>query len=142
MIWMGCRGAHCASLLFPWSIPLLSTAHQFGIVARILVSLTAFSMMLCSLSLDACVLLPTLTEDLPVLAFIQLAELRRLGATLSLANRAIHDPDHVVHGQLVGQQDAHQGRLRSRRPFVPVAWKLLGSLYKLDIRVKQWTKHK
>ena len=73
---------------------------------------------------------------------IQPPELRRLGATLSLANRAIHDPDHVLHRQLVGQQDAHLGRLRSRRPFVPAAWKLLGSLSKLDIRVKQWTKHK
>ena len=50
---------------------------------------------------------PTPTEDLPVLAGIQPAELRRLGATLSLANRAIHDPDHVLHGQLVGKQDAH-----------------------------------
>ena len=87
-------------------------------------------------------LCPTLTEDLPVLAGIQEAELRRLGATLFLANRAIHDPDHVLHGQLIGQQDAHLGRLRSRRPFVPAAWKLLGSLSKLDIRVKQWTKHK
>ena len=54
----------------------------------------------------------TPTEDLPVLASIQPAELRRLGATLSLANRAIHDLDHVLHGQFVGQQDAHLGRLR------------------------------
>ena len=84
----------------------------------------------------------TPTEDLPVLAGIQPAELRQLGATLFLANRAIHDPDHVLHRQLVGQQDAHLGRLRSRRPFVPAAWKLTGSLSKLDIRVKQWTKHK
>ena len=76
------------------------------------------------------------------LADIQPAELRRLEATLSLANRAVHDPDYVLHRQLVGQQDAHLGRLRSRRPFVPAAWKLLGSLSKLDIRVKQWTKHK
>ena len=74
------------------------------------------------------------------LADIQPAELRRLGATLFLANRAIHDPDYVLHRQLIGQQDAHLGRLRSRRPFA--AWKLLGSLSKLDIRVKQWTKHK
>ena len=50
---------------------------------------------------------PTPTEDLPVLAGIQPAELRRLGATLFLANRAIHDPDYVLHKQLVGQQDAH-----------------------------------
>ena len=84
----------------------------------------------------------TLKKDLPVLEGIQPAELRRLGATLFLANLAIHDPDHVLHRQLVGQQDAHLGRLRSRRPFVPAAWKLLGSLSKLDIRVKQWTKHK
>ena len=54
---------------------------------------------------------PTPTEHLPVLTCILTAELRRLGATLSLASRAIHDPDHVLHGQLVGQQDAHQGRL-------------------------------
>ena len=79
---------------------------------------------------------PTLTKNLPVLAGIQPAKLRRLGATLSLANRAIHDPHHVL------QQDAHLGRLRLRRPFVPALWKLLGSLSKLDIRVKQWTKHK
>ena len=85
---------------------------------------------------------PTPTEDLPVLAVIQPAELHQLGATLSLANRAIHDSDHVLHGQLVGQQDAHLERLKSRRPFVPAAWKLSGSLSKLDIHVKQWMKHK
>ena len=59
-----------------------------------------------------------------------------------MANRAIHDPDHVLHGRLVGQQDAHIRRLRSRRPFVLAAWKLLGSLSKLDIPVKLWMKHK
>ena len=67
---------------------------------------------------------PTPTEDLPVLAGIQPAELCSLGATFSLANRAMHDPDHALQGQLVGQQDVHLGRLRSRRPFVPAAWKL------------------
>ena len=85
---------------------------------------------------------PTPTEDWPVLAGIQPAELRRFGATFSLANRAIHDLDHVLHEQLVGQQNAHQERLRSRRPFVIAAWKLLDNLSELDIRVKQWTKHK
>ena len=64
---------------------------------------------------------PTPTEDLPALAGIQPAELRRLGARLFLANRTIHDPDYVLHRQLVGQQDAHLGRLRSRPPFVPAA---------------------
>ena len=46
---------------------------------------------------------PTPTDDLPALAGIQPAELHQLGATLSFANCAIHDPDHVLHGQLVGQ---------------------------------------
>ena len=48
-------------------------------------------------------------EDLPVLTGIQPAMLCQLGATLSLANHAIHDPDHVLHGQLVGQQDETRG---------------------------------
>ena len=80
---------------------------------------------------------PTPMEDLPVLAGIQPAELRQLRATFSLANRAIHDPDHVLHGQLVGKQEVHLRRIRSRRPFVPAASKLLDSLSELDIRVKQ-----
>ena len=65
----------------------------------------------------------TPTEDLPVLEGIQPAELGRLGATLSLANRAIHDTDHVAYctdswlgsrmrtwGDL--DQDAHSYMLR------------------------------
>ena len=68
---------------------------------------------------------PTPTEDLPVLAGIQPAQLHQLRATLSLANCAIHEPNRILHGQLVGKKDVHQGRLRSRRPFVPAAWKLL-----------------
>ena len=70
---------------------------------------------------------PIPTRNLPVLLGIQPAELRRLRATLSLTNRAIYDSGHVLHGQSVGQQNAHQGRLRSRRPFVPGAWKLIDS---------------
>ena len=40
---------------------------------------------------------PTPTEDLPILTGIQPAELRRLGATLPMANLAFHDPDHVPY---------------------------------------------
>ena len=46
---------------------------------------------------------PRPKEDLLVLASIQPAELRRLRATLSLVNRAIHDPDYVLHGGLIGK---------------------------------------
>ena len=87
-------------------------------------------------TVNAC-LRPTPTEGLPVLAGIQPAELRRSGATLSLANRDIQIPAHVLREQLVGQQDTHLGRLSSRRPFLPAAWKLLGRLSILDIRAKQ-----
>ena len=47
---------------------------------------------------------PTPTEDLPALANIQPSELRRLGATPCMVNRAIHDTDHVLYGQLVEQR--------------------------------------
>ena len=53
-------------------------------------------------------LLPTPTEYLPVLSGIQPAELRRQGATLSLANRSSLDPDHILHGHLQGSPDADE----------------------------------
>ena len=40
---------------------------------------------------------PTTTDYLPILAGIQPAELRRRAATLSLANRATLNPDHILH---------------------------------------------
>ena len=43
---------------------------------------------------------PTPTDHLPILSGLQPAELRRLGATLSLAHRGSLDPDHILHGLL------------------------------------------
>ena len=85
---------------------------------------------------------PTPTDYLPVLTGIQPAELRRLGATLSLAYRGSLDPDHILCELLAGSPDGHRERLKSRRPFVPAAWKLLQDLTKLDIRAAQWTDFK
>ena len=45
---------------------------------------------------------PTPTDYLPVLAGIQPAELRRLGATLSLAYRGSLDPGHILYELLAG----------------------------------------
>ena len=45
----------CTSAL-PRSTALLSAVHQFGVVVCMLASLTIFSMMLCAVSLDACIL--------------------------------------------------------------------------------------
>ena len=81
---------------------------------------------------------PTPTDYLPILAGIQPAELRRRGATLSLANRATLNSDHILHEQLVGKQNVHQGRLKSRCPFVLAAQKLLDSLTESDICAAQW----
>ena len=77
---------------------------------------------------------PTPTDCLPVLAGIQSAELRRLGATFSLAYRGSLDPDHILYELLAGPPDAHRERLKSRHPFVSAARRLLYELSELDIR--------
>ena len=71
---------------------------------------------------------PTPTDHLPVLSGIQPAEIRRLRAILSLAHRGSLNPDHILYGVLNGSSDAHQERLRSRRPFVPAAQNLFDNL--------------
>ena len=85
---------------------------------------------------------PTPTDHLLVLSGIQPAELRRMGATLSLAHRGSLDPDHILYGLLSGSSDTCQVRLRSRRPFVPAARNLLNNLARFGIRASEWTNHK
>ena len=80
---------------------------------------------------------PTPTDYLPVLAGIQPAELRRLGATLSLAYRDSLNPGHILYELLAGSTHGYRGRLKSRRPFVPAARKLLQDLTELDIVAAQ-----
>ena len=80
---------------------------------------------------------PTPTDHLPVLSGIQPAELRQLGATLSLAHRGSLDSDHILYGLLSGSSDTGQVRLRSRRLFVPAARNLLDNLARLDIRTSE-----
>ena len=81
-------------------------------------------------------------NHLPILSGIQPAELRRMGAILSLAHRESLDPDHILNGFLSGPSDARQIRLRSRRPFVPASRNLLNNLARLGIRASEWTSHK
>ena len=85
---------------------------------------------------------PTRTDHLPVLSCIQPAELRRLGATLSLAHYGSLDPDHILYGLLSGSSDTRQVRLRFRSPFVPAARNLLENLARFGIRASEWTNHK
>ena len=77
--------------------------------------------------------IPTPTDNLPFLSGIQPGELRRQGATLSLANRSSLDPGHILHGKLIASKE----RLKSRRPIVPTARKLLHNLSELGIRAAQ-----
>ena len=85
---------------------------------------------------------PIPMDHLPILSGIQPAELRRLGATLSLAYCGSLKPNHILYGLLSGSLGARQVRLRSRRPFVPDARNLLDNLARLGIRASEWTNHK
>ena len=81
-------------------------------------------------------------DHLPVLSGIQPAELRQMGATLSLAYCGSLDSDHILYGFLSGSSDTRQVRLRSRRLFVPGARNLLDNLARLGIHASEWTNHK
>ena len=85
---------------------------------------------------------PNPTDHLLILSGIQPAELRRMGATLSLAHRGSLDPDHILYSLLSGSSDTRQARLRFRRPLVPAAQNLLDNLARLCIRASKWTNHK
>ena len=95
-----------------------------------------------ALSIVTGCLRPTPTDHLPVLSGIHPAELCRIGATLSLANRGSLNPNHILHDLLSGSSDTRQVRLRSRRSFVPAARNLLDNLSRLGIRASEWTNHK
>ena len=85
---------------------------------------------------------PAPTDHLSILSGIQPAELRRMGATLSLAHRGSLDSDHILYGLFSGSSDTRQVRLRSRHPFVPAARNLLDNLARLGIRASEWKSHK
>ena len=52
------------------------------------------------------------------------------------------DPVHILYELLAGPPDDHKERLKSRRPFVSAAQRLLHNLSELDIRAAQWTDYK
>ena len=81
----------------------------------------------------------TPTGHLPILSGIQPAELRHLGASLSLHECGTLDSYYILDVQLAGSPKVRQERLKSRRPFVPAARKLCSGLFKLGTRVAQWT---
>ena len=64
---------------------------------------------------------PTPTKDLPMLSDIHQAELRRLGATLSLAYGGSQDSGHILLDRLSRFSDTRQERIKSRRQLVAAA---------------------
>ena len=67
---------------------------------------------------------PTPEDNLPILAGIQPAKLRRNGATLCLARRAM-EPGHLLHSALTRPSSADAWRLKSRHSFVAAAQQLI-----------------
>jgi len=82
----------------------------------------------------------TPADNLPNLAGIQPAELRRNGATLSLARRAM-ESGHLLHSALTRPSSANARRLKSRHPFVPAAQQLISSSDNHNICAAQWADH-
>ena len=83
---------------------------------------------------------PTPVDNLPILAGIQRAELRRNGATLSLARRAM-EPGHLLHSALTCPPSADARPLKSRYPFVPAAQQLIKSSDNNNIGAAHWADH-
>jgi len=81
----------------------------------------------------------TPADNLPNLADIQPAELRRSAATLSPASRAV-EPGHLLHSELARPSSADTRRLKSRHPFVHTAH-LFSSSDNNNIRAAQWADH-
>ena len=79
--------------------------------------------------MNACLPLQRITYP-----YFQAYELRQLGATLSLANRDILEPDHIVDGFLNGSSNARKKKLRYSRLILKAARKLLNDLSKVGIR--------
>jgi len=83
---------------------------------------------------------PTPADNLPILAGIQPAELRRRGATtLSLGRRAM-EPGHLLHSELTRPSGAAARRLKLRHPFVPAA-QLISFSDNNNICVAEWVDH-
>ena len=78
----------------------------------------------CTLRIITGCLQPTPVEQLPVLAGIPPAELRRWALSLALACRAM-DPDHLLHHTITREET--QPRLKSWRPFATSGKDLLST---------------
>ena len=85
---------------------------------------------------------PTSTEFLPNLSGIQPAELCLTGATISLSQRALNQPKHLLYQLVLDSSPGHR-RLKSRCPSVPDALDLLKKTMQEDqLSAAQWVTEK
>jgi len=82
---------------------------------------------------------PAPSDNLPILAGFQPAELRRNEVTLSLGRRAM-ESGHLLHSALTRPSNADARRLKSRHPFVSAAEQLI-SFSDNNIRAAHWADH-
>jgi len=82
----------------------------------------------------------TPADNLPILAGIQPAELRRNAATLSLGCSAM-EPGHLLHSALTRPSNAVARRLKSRHPFEPTAQQLISFTDNNNIRAAHCADH-
>jgi len=80
------------------------------------------------------------SENLSILAGIQVAEFRRNGATLYIERHSV-EPGHLLHSALTRPPSADARRLKSRHSFVPAAQQLISSSDKNNILAAQWADH-
>ena len=80
---------------------------------------------------------PTPVDNLPILAGIQPAGLRRKGATARLACRAVEHNNHLLHDRLAVTAEPPR-RLKSRHPFVPAAQDLMQQCSDHNISAAGW----
>ena len=69
---------------------------------------------------------PTAADNIPILAGIKPAELRRKGETLSLPLRAM-EPGHLLHSAFTRSLGGNARHLKSRHPYAPGAQQLISS---------------
>jgi len=84
---------------------------------------------------------PTPADNLPILAGIQSAELRRNGATLSLGCCAMELAHPSIKSTYTRPSSAVARRLKSRHPFVPAAQQLISLSVNNNIRAVQLADH-
>jgi len=83
---------------------------------------------------------PTPADNLPTIAGIQPAELRRSGSTLSLARRAM-EPGYLLQSALTRPSKANARRLKSGHPMIPTAQHLISLSDNNSVRAAKWADH-